>query len=455
MDRDNPFASDADAGKTVIRPRPGGRAPAPASGSTTGPSPLPVQPEPAGAPAPLPRDAARLEFALTGVNPLVTAAAPLLALATRIRSTARVGDVEGLRERTIREFRDFEARVGQIGGISADTYREARYALAATIDDLAQNTPWGGHDAWAGKSMVNVFHRETFGGERFFELLDRVRGDPARNLDLLELMYLCVALGFEGRYRLASRGASELSRIREEVYRAIRNQRGEFERALSPHWQGIPAAHAPLGRFLPVWVMALACAGLMLLAYAGFLFLLVGAREPALAALGELNMQSEIRRPPAPRAPAPVVVQPPPVLDRLRTFLKPEIDARLVEVLPDGNSAKIRILDAGMFASGSADVQPAFQNLLNRIGEALRDEDGRVFVTGHTDNVPIRRSLRFPSNLELSIGRAEAVAGSLAARLGGRNRLTSEGRADTEALASNDTPEGRARNRRVEIQLIR
>ena len=448
MNRDDPFASDDDAGKTVIRPRPGGRS-APAAAPVAQPAAI----EPEERPASRPREPVRLEFVLTGVNRLVSAAAPLLALATRIRSTARVSDVEGLRERTIQEFRGFEARAGA-AGVTPEEFREARYALAATVDDLAQNTPWGGHDAWAGKSMVNVLHREAFGGERFFELLDRVRADPARNLDLLELMYLCLALGFEGRYRLAARGASELARIRDEVYRAIRNQRGEFERALSPHWQGISAAHAPLRHFLPLWVVALACFGLMAAIYATFLFLLVDAREPALAAIGKLpQTQSAVLRPPAPRP--PVALPAPPVLDKLRTFLAPEIAQKLVEVLQDGHSAKIRILDVGMFASGSADIDPKFQPLLNRIGEALRDEPGRVLVSGHTDNIPVRRSLRFPSNVELSLARADAVAGSLAGQLGGRARLTAEGRADTEAIAANDRPEGRARNRRVEIQLLR
>lgn len=452
MDRDDPFATVTDSDRTVIRPRPGGRMPA----ATPGPraeAPAAAAPRPPAARSDLP--GGRLDLTFAAANPLVRAAGPLLALTSRLRSTPAVPDLEALRERTIREFRDFETRaMGE--GVTPEELREGRYALAATIDDIAQNTPWGGHGAWARKSMVNVFNRETFGGERFFELLDHVRRDPARNLNLLELMYLCLALGFEGRYRLAARGASELNRIRDDVYRAIRNQRGEFERELSPHWRGVAAAHTPLRRYLPVWMLGLICAGLLFLIFSVFLFLLINAREPALAALGKIPpAAAEIVRPPAPR---PVAPAPPPenaALERLRAFLAPEIAQRLVEVLPDGHATKIRILDSGMFASGSAEVQPKSRGLLMRIGDALREEPGRILVTGHTDNVPIRRSLRFPSNLELSLARAEAVQAAIGARLGDPSRMTAEGRADTEPLVPNDTAENRARNRRVDIELFR
>src|SRR5690606_38441115 len=132
------------------------------------------------------------------------------------------------------------------------------------------------------------------------------------------------------------------------------------------------------------------CAGLLFLIFSVFLFLLINAREPALAALGKIPpAAAEIVRPPAPR---PVAPAPPPenaALERLRAFLAPEIAQRLVEVLPDGHATKIRILDSGMFASGSAEVQPKSRGLLMRIGDALREEPGRILVTGHTDNVPI------------------------------------------------------------------
>jgi type VI secretion system protein ImpK len=94
-------------------------------------------------------------------------------------------------------------------------------------------------------------------------------------------------------------------------------------------------------------------------------------------------------------------------------------------------------------------VSAADQGLVLRIADAVASVPGRIDVVGHTDNTPIR-TLRFPSNWELSKARAESVARLLAARVG-PDRLRADGRGEAEPVASNDTLQGRARNRRVEI----
>ena len=108
----------------------------------------------------------------------------------------------------------------------------------------------------------------------------------------------------------------------------------------------------------------------------------------------------------------------------------------------------------GLFASGKWDVDPEFQQLLNRIGTIIRDTlsntTSRILVTGHTDNVPGR----FISNAELSQRRAEAVMAVLVDQIGNAKRFRAEGRGETEPVADNSTPEGRARNRRVVIMVL-
>jgi len=78
---------------------------------------------------------------------------------------------------------------------------------------------------------------------------------------------------------------------------------------------------------------------------------------------------------------------------------------------------------------------------------------GTVLVTGYTDNVPIR-TVRFPSNYELSQARADAVRRIIDERLQAKNRTRAEGRADSDPLAPNDSAENRSRNRRVEVTLL-
>jgi type VI secretion system protein ImpK len=125
-----------------------------------------------------------------------------------------------------------------------------------------------------------------------------------------------------------------------------------------------------------------------------------------------------------------------------------------VDVITQPKQIIVRIRGDGLFDSGSTAIKPVHHTLLLRIAEALKTEPGKVLVTGHTDNIPIKRSLRFPSNWHLSQQRAEAVVKMLvAAGAGAAERFTAEGRADKEPLVSNDTAEGRARNRRVEIIL--
>jgi type VI secretion system protein ImpK len=153
-------------------------------------------------------------------------------------------------------------------------------------------------------------------------------------------------------------------------------------------------------------------------------------------------------------APTPLPPPEPTALDKLRAFLKPEIEQGLVEVIGTAAQPLVRITGRGMFASGSATVQPTFKPLLDRIGLALKEEAGPVKVIGYTDDQPIR-TIAFPSNVQLSTARAQAASALLATSIGDASRLSAEGRADADPIAPNSTPEGRERNRRIEIVLTR
>jgi type VI secretion system protein ImpK len=107
-----------------------------------------------------------------------------------------------------------------------------------------------------------------------------------------------------------------------------------------------------------------------------------------------------------------------------------------------------------MFASGSATLTPSFKPLLDRIGLALKEEQGPVKIIGYTDNEPIR-TIAFPSNVQLSDARAKAAAKIIATTVGDPARLSTEGRADADPIDTNATPQGRERNRRIEIVLYR
>ncbi len=457
---DNPFGEPDDSERTVIRPMPGGRRPAPPAGGTpAGPGgfsetggPPPGSSVPGSSvPPPLSEGAEQIRF---GTSPLLAAAAPLLQLLARLRNTLSQPDPAELRERAVREIRQFEA-ASREAQIPMELLRPAHYALCASLDDAVLNTPWGSQSAWDTRSLVSTFHQEVRSGERFFAVLAQLRENPGSFLPVLELMYMCLALGFQGQYRLSPRGASELERIREDLYTIIARQRGVAEAALSPHWQGVAAPYRPARARLPVWVAATAGALVVALAFLGFSRRL-NARSDALfeamlqappAAMPRLVRAAPVVPPPPPPAPAQ-----PGVLEQLRGFLAPEIKAGLVTVLGTEQMPIIRIRNTGMFASGSAVVEAKVVPTLERIGSALKSRQGQVVVYGYTDNEPIH-TVEFPSNFVLSTKRAQAARAIILRRFGEPARIRAEGRADADPIASNATPAGREQNRRIEVVL--
>jgi chemotaxis protein MotB len=137
---------------------------------------------------------------------------------------------------------------------------------------------------------------------------------------------------------------------------------------------------------------------------------------------------------------------------RIVTALAKEIQSGKAEVERDGARIIVRLAEQGSFTSGSADLQPGFMQLLGQVAKSLGATQGRVFIEGHTDNVPVVFNERFRSNWDLSAARSAAVADYMSTN-GGLNaaRLSVAGYADTRPLGSNDDAAGRARNRRIEV----
>ncbi len=446
---DDPFADLPEADRTVIRPRPGGRPLGAARQASMGGAAAPANAAPHGLGRTLP---------LVGINPLVRAAAPLLAAIIRLRGRVQHLDPDGLRRNMADAVRDFEQNALQTG-LDTKSLRAARYALCATVDDLVLSTPWGSHSAWTAQSLTSLFHNEVSGGERFFDILGQMEAELGRYSEVAELMFLCLSLGFEGRYRVMPRGAAALAEFRSNLFRTLRQRRPEFERELSPHWHGVGTGRNPLRRRVPAWMIAGGAVALAALIYLGFDLMLATASDLTFAKLASLPptgpvMIARVSAAPAPPPPAAAPAAATSTAARLRGFLAPEIAQGLVEVLEDPQSITIRIANRNMFGSGAATLNSGYGPLLDRIGAALQDEPGKVLVIGHTDDQPIRTA-RFPSNWQLSTARAETVAQAIKAKLSDPGRVRAEGHADTEPVAPNTTPEGRQRNRRTDIVLIK
>ena len=422
---------------TVLRPRPGaGRRGAAEAGRARSPMPAESDPFP-------PSLLGTLGF---GLNPLVQAASPLLLLAGRLRGSLSPVDVAGLRKHALDEVRRFEEQARQ-SGVQNDMVMAARYALCAGLDEAVLSTPWGGQSEWAQNPLLVALHHEAWGGEKFFDVLDRVSRDPAKYVDLMELQYLCLAFGFAGKYQVKDRGHEQLADVQHALYRRIRTLRTPPEPELSLHWRGLEDRRNPVIRYVPWWVVAAAALAIAAVTFTVYYAALARTAEPTQLTLAQLGREGFAAAAPAPPTKGPT----------LKALLATQERAGILRVSEEGGRTVVTIAAAGLFASGSASVNPAAIGTLEDVAGAVAKVPGRVLVVGHTDDQPVH-SLRFQDNFELSRERAVSVAQVLLREPANAGRVSWTGVGSSEPLPrpeARSLAEIRARNRRVEIVHVR
>ena len=421
--------------------------------------------------------------ALGGINPLVAMANPILAAVPQIRRTLKHPNPASL-QASLRDQLEALETSAFSAEISDETIGAATYALCALLDESAAATPWG--RGWIEHGLLQALRGESNGAEGFFALLERIAQEPEKNADLLEFLYICIALGFEGRYRGAEGGRQALDQVRERLYAQIALRRPRPE-ALSPNWrtpasqaaadaalltaaranaaraaaeaaaraaQAAPQPAAAAGRFAlsrwprrAIWSAVAGIVGAVLVFYMLALRLQDDASrdaaaptKPGVKVATADGAQAQAQASPASAAPAPAAA----VLARSLTGLP-------VKVTPGAGGATIELQLDHQFASGGATPAAPVRALVPKIAEALDLVPGRIVVAGHADATP--PGLRYASNAELSAARARAVARMMQKKLADPKRLAAEGRGDGEPVAPNSTAAGRAKNRRVVILL--
>jgi len=420
-DADRPPVPEPDADATVAIPTPGRRREA-------------IPPA-----APVGRVASVADLgALGGLNALISAANPILAVVPQIRQALKHPDPQGLRE-SLREGLEAFKRDARAAGIVDETIDAASFGLCALLDESAASTPWGA--GWAQDGLLKERHGETEGGIKFFAMLEAHVENPGPHLDMIEFLYVCIALGYEGKYRDADDGRRALAAWRARLRDLLRAHRAPLDGMLSEHWRGqvVPARRPPgmLGLALAACAAALVLVGI----YLAYSVLLGTQSDPVARDLAQLKIPAPVERAPASAATPDIAKQ-----------LAAEIGRGQVAVTDAAGRSTIVIRSDNLFASGNARIESALEPIVLRIAEALEAVPGSILVTGHTDDVPIRTA-RFPSNWELSTERAASVVALLARKLSQPARLKAEGLADSEPIAPNDSALNRARNRRVVIIL--
>lgn len=376
-------------------------------------------------------------------NPLIEAAKPVFILVNAMRQTTSQLPTDSLINKFSLLINRFEEDAEK-NGAKYDTIQAAKYCLCTFVDELAVRAGWA-DESWSKNSLLVSFYDETWGGERFFEIIQNLKQDPDKNIDLIEFMYLCLQFGYKGKYQVLASGELEVDKIKRDLLAIIHARRPDQTANLFGHDPVVKNTVQRQRRRLtiPLWVVGVLGAVVLGIAYFAMQWSLGDDFDTASTKVNSLKLpmvapkQREVKN-----------------TVRLRPLLENEIARKLVSVADAPDRSTVTILGDGLFESGSAYIQDQYYPVLAAVGQALNSVDGQVVVTGFTDNKPIQ-SLNFPSNWHLSQGRADAVKEILLTYVqNGNNRIRSEGRGSTDPVAPNDSPENRAKNRRVEITLF-
>lgn len=156
---------------------------------------------------------------ISSTNPFIIASTPLFEGVLDIEEKESLTNIEEIRDDFISKMNTFNEKCVD-NKIENMEILVARYILCTFIDEklnekLSQNE-------WFNKSLLSIFHNETYGGENFFHLLEKFLKTPAKYINILELMYVCLSLGFLGRYRVVNKGDIEINNIKDSLYRQIK-----------------------------------------------------------------------------------------------------------------------------------------------------------------------------------------------------------------------------------------
>lgn len=441
MTKDDPFGLETDAERTRIRPA---KAP----------------PKPPPEIALVAVDAsARMRPGQASDNPLISAFSILLGLAPQLQSAQAVENPETLRARLLDNL-NYARDSAVSSGIPLSRADQGAWFVAALLDDIVLNTPWGGHSSWPRQPLVATLYGDVDAGERFFARTDELLRYPDRDKDMLELVFTCLSFGFRGMHRITgSTGEGALAQLRSQLARHVRDPAADAA-PLSPNWQGVAAPQEKQAFAVPFWAMGLIAVAVMLAVYVGLSMRLSGKSEQlyALADVLPPPTRAEIFRPVRDTAPVAEIELPTVSLDLLPLFAQAappdELDALTGREDVSLVVIAIQATNPEVFRSAKSDINDDYLDLINAMARVIlenADVIGAVSVVGHTDSIPVQRSNPFASNQGLSEARASAVADLLIAAGVPADIVTSTGKAAAEPIADNGTKEGRARNRRVEL----
>lgn len=430
---------DDDLSKTMIIPNPGGRRKSASVDAFKSPAAEPFQPNQTTNQVNL---NASVQF--DGENIILSCASDLIILASHIRSLEPSNSIEQLRRDIEALITKFDKQIEQFN-LSKEIGLTARYLICCLLDELVLSTPWGSDSVWSQQTLLSKYHNETSGGEKFFLIVNKLLEQPQRNIDLIELCYVCLSSGFCGKYRLSKQGESELLQVSQKLYTPIEQIR-PISRDLSPAWQGVGKEETGFVKQFPLAVFFLILGFILLAVYITLLTSLKTKVEPLyqkVESIGWEQLAPKTQDVQAKRIDINMVA------DSLKGTLSSYIDNQIVSIDVRDNQVIIRFVSTSLFKSGSSIVNEDALPDVNILVNAIQRYAQRILVVGHTDSTG-----KADSNWVISRKRAESIANWLTKSNQQLPNTMTRGVADTQPLVSNDSDYNQSINRRVELTLI-
>ncbi len=217
---------------------------------------------------------------LSGPNALLENATELLVLHYQLVNHKFDHSLTGLRSSLNEALVKFELRCQQQGMLKP-LVKSAKYVLCAFIDETiltSESTKDGG---WSRHSLLSHFFNETWGGETFFKIRQFCIENLNDYIQLLEMLYVCLCLGFRGKYAAQQDGDLQVERIKRETYQIIREFRGDIESVpLSPSWQSDYTGKKTLRQYQSIWIALGLSLAVLIVTYAGLSYFLSKSSAP-------------------------------------------------------------------------------------------------------------------------------------------------------------------------------
>lgn len=229
------------------------------------------------------------EFNIRGMgwNPLCDAATPLIGLVIRLRRLDQHDDVPALYQAVSNQIKATMEEVSQLD-YDAGMLKAYSYSLCLLVDEVVMRTTWGKSSTWSARSLLSQFHEETWGGEKFFTIMNNMIPEAARYQHVLEFMYKCLISGLMGKYGAHKNGDEEIQKIIDQLHGLLRPLRGETPKRLTDPLKNVAPRNYRIKRTWPLWTPWVLAAVVLTCAYTIYSMRLDALTQEVLASLDKI-----------------------------------------------------------------------------------------------------------------------------------------------------------------------